>query len=199
MGVVSAGKNWDTATVRHETVPLYLSRFGGRKENIMSNFQPVDEVAVDQRAETVTIQQPGFATTQQVTRDVAAERRLGWSQVSRIVVTLLVTLEILLGIRFVLHLISANPDSGFAVFIYGITGLFVAPFNGLVGTPASGGATLEVTTLIAMAVYALFVYILLRVLRIASDRPSARMVTRSTREEISPTGTEHDTHTTRTS
>jgi YggT family protein len=199
MGVVSAGKNWDIDTVRYETVPLYLSRFGGRKENIMSNFQPVDEVAVDQRAETVTIQKPGFATTQQVTRDVAAERRLGWSQVSRIVVTLLVTLEILLGIRFVLHLISANPDSGFAVFIYGITGLFVAPFNGLVGTPASGGATLEVTTLIAMAVYALFVYILLRVLRIASDRPSARMVTRSTHEEISPTGTEHDTHTTRTS
>ena len=107
----------------------------------MSDIQPIHELGVDQRDETVTTQQPGYATTEQVTRDVAAERRLGWFQVSRIVRTLLVILEILLGMRFVLHLIAANPDSGFAVFIYGITGVFVAPFKGLIGTPASGGTS----------------------------------------------------------
>jgi len=163
----------------------------------MSDNQQIHEVGVDQRDETVTKRQPGYATSQQVTRDVAAERRLGWFQVSRIVGTLLVILEILLGIRFVLHLIAANPNSGFAVFIYGITGVFVAPFKTLIGTPTSGGTTLEVTTLIAMGVYALFVWVIIRVLSIVADRPSARTVTRSTREELPGTGTERVTHTTR--
>jgi YggT family protein len=162
----------------------------------MSENQPINEVGVDRRDETVTTQQPGYAATEQVTRDVAAERRLGYLQVTRIISTLLVILEILLGIRFVLHLIAANTSSGFTVFIYGITGVFVAPFTGLVGTPASGGTTLEVTTLIAMAIYALFIWVVIRVIRIAADRPSARTYTRSTREQMpGGTGNERTTHT----
>ena len=109
----------------------------------MSENQPINEVAVDRRAETVTTQQPGYAATEQVTRDVAAERRQGLFQITRIVYTILGILEILLGIRFVLQLIGANAASGFATFIYGITGVFVAPFNGLIGTPASGGIDLR--------------------------------------------------------
>ena len=149
----------------------------------MSTNQQINEVAVDRRAETVTTQQPGYVATEQVTHDVAAERRQGLFQVTRIVYTILGILEILLGIRFVLHLIAANPASGFATFIYGITGVFVAPFNGLIGTPASGGMTFEVTTLIAMAVYALLFWVIVRVIRIVADRPRARIVTRSTREQ----------------
>ena len=79
-------------------------------------------------------------------------------------------------------LIAANPASGFAQFIYGVTGLFLAPFSGLTATPASGGVVLEVTTLIGMAIYALFVWVVLAVLQLLVDRPSARYVTRSLRE-----------------
>jgi len=86
----------------------------------------------------------------------------------------------------VLKLIGANPKSGFAVFMYGITAPFLAPFTALVGTPASGGASLEVTTLIAMGVYALLFWIIVRVLRVLADRPSARTVTRSVREQTPP-------------
>jgi YggT family protein len=166
----------------------------------MSENRPINEVAVDRREETVATQQPGYASTEQVTRDVAAERRLRFYQVTRIIWTVLSLLEILLGLRFMLKLIAANPNSGFAVFMYGITGLFVAPFTGLVGTPASGGAILEVTTLIAMAVYALFFWVVVRVIPIIADRPSARTVTRSVREQTpggssSGTGTERTTHT----
>jgi hypothetical protein len=96
--------------------------------------------------------------------------------------TLLGILEILLGLRFVLKLIAANPDSGFTVFIYGITGLFMSPFNALIGTPTFGGSSFEVTTLIAMAVYALFFWVLVRVLQVATSQTTARTVTRSTRE-----------------
>ena len=149
----------------------------------MTENRPIDDVAVDRRDETVVSQQAGYASTEQVTRDVAAERRMNISQVTRIIWTILGILEILLGLRFLLKLIAANADSGFAVFIYGIAGPFVAPFAGLVGTPTSGGTILEVTTLIAMGVYALLFWIIVRVLRVAADRPSARTVTRSVREQ----------------
>jgi hypothetical protein len=149
----------------------------------MSENQPINEIAVDRRAETVTTQQPGYASTEQVTRDVAAERRQGLALITRIIYTILGGLEILLGLRFVLQLIGANPASGFATFIYGITGVFVAPFNNLIGTPTSGASTFEVTTLIAMAVYALLFWVIVRVIGIVADRPNARTVTRSTREQ----------------
>src|SRR5512140_2083711 len=150
---------------------------------MMSENQPINEVAVDRRAETVVTQQPGYAATEQVTRDVAAESRLRFLQLDRIMYTLLGILEILLGLRFVLKLIAANPDSGFTVFIYGITGLFMSPFNAIIGTPTFGGSSFEVTTLIAMAVYALFFWVIVRVLQVATSQTTARTVTRSTREE----------------
>jgi YggT family protein len=162
----------------------------------MSDTQRINEVSVDRREEMVVTQQPGYAATEQVTRDVAAERRLRSALVTQIIWAILGLLEILLGLRFLLKLIAANPNSGFAVFIYGITKPFLAPFTALVGTPTSGGTILEVTTLIAMAVYALFFWVVVRVVRIATNRPSARTSTRSTREQMPGGGEERTTHTT---
>ena len=155
----------------------------------MSNNQAGSELSVDRREETLVTQQPGYAATEQVITDVAAERRMGLFQLTRILLTILGVLEILLGLRFVLHL-----------FIYGVSGLFVAPFTGLVGTPTSGGTTLEVTTLIAMVVYALLFWIIMRIIPVFVDRPSARTVSRSTREQTPGSaggiGTDRTTHTT---
>ncbi len=162
----------------------------------MSENKEANEVAVDRRDETVVTHQPGYAATERVTRDVAAERRLQLLQIIRIVWTILGLLEILLGLRFALKLIAANPESGFSSFIYGITGVFVAPFAGLVGTPVTGGSVLEVTTLIAMAVYALFFWLVVRGIGIAADRPSVRSVTRSVHEQT-PDGIDRTTNTTR--
>ena len=163
----------------------------------MPENQPIDEVSVDRREETVVTQQPGYAASEQVTRDVAAERRLRSALVTQITWAILGLLEILLGLRFLLKLIAANPASGFAVFIYGITKPFIAPFALLVGTPTSGGIILEVTTLVAMAVYALFFWGVVSVIRIAANRPIARTATRSVREQTPGTGAERTTHTTR--
>lgn len=163
----------------------------------MTISQPINEIAVDRREETVVTQQPGYAATEQVTRDVAAERRQTWFLVNRIMWSIAGLLEILLGLRFMLKLIAANPDSGFAAFIYGITGPFIAPFALLIGTPTSGSIILEVTTLIAMGIYALIFWGVMHVIQIVADRPSARTVTRSTREQTPDAGVERMTHTTR--
>ena len=141
-----------------------------------------NDQAVDRRQETVVTQEPGYAATQHVSRDVAAEQRLQSFKANRILYTLLGILEILLGLRFVLKFIGANPDAGFSAFIYGITNIFIAPFNALLGTPQVGGSIIEVNTLIAMAVYALLVWIIARLLAIGMDRSTSRTVTSSTHE-----------------
>ena len=163
----------------------------------MSNYQPTTDGAVDRREETVVTEQPGYAATEKVTRDVAAERQLVLYQFYRIVWTVLGILELFLALRFLLKLIGANPNSGFAVFMYGLTGLFTAPFTGLVSTWVSGETVLEVTTLIAMAMYALLFWGVMRLIPIVTDRARARTVTRTTREQTPGTGTERTTHTTR--
>ncbi len=157
----------------------------------------INDVAVDPREETLVTRQPGYAATEQVVQDVAAERRLGLFQVNRILWSLLSFLEILLAFRFVLRMIGANPDSGFAVLIYGITGIFAAPFNGLIETPIAGGFPLEVTTLIAMIVYGLIFWGIAYVIRMVVDRPKARSFTLTTREQApGDNGNIRTTHTT---
>jgi len=148
----------------------------------MSENPNNNDQAVDRRQETVVTQEPGYAATQHVSRDVAAEQRLQSFKANRILYTLLGILEILLGLRFVLKFIGANPDAGFSAFIYGITNIFIAPFNALLGTPQVGGSIIEVNTLIAMAVYALLVWIIARLLAIGMDRSTSRTVTSSTHE-----------------
>ena len=157
----------------------------------------LNNVAVDRREETVVTRQPGYAATEQVVRDVAAERRMGLFQVNRIMWSLLAFLEILLAFRFVLRMIAANPNSGFAVLMYGVTGIFVGPFNGLIATPTYDGSVLEVTTLIAMIVYALIFWGIAYVIKIIVDRPNALTLTRTT-TELTPggKGNVRTTHTT---
>jgi len=156
-----------------------------------------NEMPVDRREETVVTRHPGYVATEQVVRDVAAEHRMELYQIYRVMWSILALLEILLAFRFVLRLIAANPNSGFAVLMYGVTGMFVWPFYGLIGTPTSGGSALELTTLIAMAVYALIFWGFAYIIRLIADRPGARSFTRTTREQTpGDEGNIRTTHTT---
>jgi hypothetical protein len=139
----------------------------------MSELQMNNDNAVDRREETVVTQQPGYATTEQTVRDMAAERRMNIYQVTRLIWTILAVLEIMLGLRFLLKLIGANAASGFGGLVYGSTALFWS----------SGTSVLEVTTLVAMAIYALVFWGGVRVLSMVMERGGARTVTRTTREQ----------------
>lgn len=157
----------------------------------------INDAAVDRRDETLITRHAGFDATQQVTHDVAAERRIGLFQINRILWSFLALLEILLALRFILRMIGANPESGFAVFMYGVTGLFAGPFNGLIGTPIFAGAPIEITTLIAMAVYVLLFIGIAYVIQLIADRPTASSFTRTTREQTpGGEGNVRTTHTT---
>ena len=158
------------------------------KVDLLDENQEIQEVqenknlAVDLREVKMVTRQPGYVSTEQMVHDIAAERRMKLFEIFRILWSILVFLEILLAFRFMLRLIGANPDSGFAVLVYGLSGLFVGSFNGLIPTPIYGGSALELTTLIAMLVYALIFWGVAFVIKIVVDRPRARSVTITTRE-----------------
>ena len=104
------------------------------------------------------------------------ERRILTFKATQLVWLFLGILEALLALRFGLKLIGANPDSPFAVFIYGFTNLFLFPFAGLTGTPAAGGMVLEISTMIAMVVYALIGWALERIIWVIFYRPRGPVV-----------------------
>lgn len=140
-------------------------------------------IAVDRREETLITRHPGYSETEQVVHDVAAERRMRLFQFKRILWSMMVLLQVLLATRFLLRMIAANPDSGFVMLIYGVTGIFVGPFNGMIETPTPGGSPIEVTTLIAMVVYWVVFWGIVYAVKLVLERPSAYSFTRTTSEQ----------------
>jgi len=62
-------------------------------------------------------------------------------------------IETILLFRFLLKIIGANAGAGFTQFVYAISAPFVSPFLYVVGSPHVLGATIEWSTVIAMIVY----------------------------------------------
>ena len=111
------------------------------------------------------------------------ERRIFTFKATQVVWLLFGILEALLALRFGLKLIGANPASPIAVFIYGFTSLFLLPFAGLTGTPAAGGMVLEISTVIAMVVYALIGWALERLIWVIFYRPRGPVTQTTTTDE----------------
>jgi hypothetical protein len=59
----------------------------------------------------------------------------------------------LIGLRFLLKLMAANPANAFAQLIYFLTAPFLALFVGLTNTPSFEGIVIEFYDLIAILVY----------------------------------------------
>jgi len=64
----------------------------------------------------------------------------------------------LIAIRFILLLLGANQSAGFVDFIYGVTGVLVAPFVGIFGQPTYGQFMFEWSSILAIAVYSLIAW-----------------------------------------
>ena len=113
------------------------------------------------------------------------DQRLFTFKATYVIWLVLVMLESLLALRVGLKLIGANEASPFAVLVYGLSNLFVFPFTGLTGTPASGGMVLEISSLIAMLVYALIFWVVERIVWVVFYRPreAAVAVTQRTSNE----------------
>ena len=73
-------------------------------------------------------------------------------------------LDGLIALRFLLKLMAANPANPFAAFLYTITGPALWIFEGLTSSPSFQGIVVEFFDLVAIAVYALIGWVIIRVL-----------------------------------
>lgn len=92
-----------------------------------------------------TVERQSVRTEQSVPGSVLAQR---------IVYYVGGALLVLLAMRFVLLLLGASRGSGFVDFIYSLSGVFVAPFNGIFDEPTYGESVFDSATIVAMIVYA---------------------------------------------
>ena len=81
-------------------------------------------------------------------------------------------LEVLLAFRLVLKLMGASLASGFVGLIYGLTGILILPFEGIFKRGFTQGlettSVLEPSTLVAIIVYAVLVWGIVKLVRIFS-------------------------------
>ena len=81
-------------------------------------------------------------------------------------------LEILLAFRLILKVMGASTSSGFVGLIYGLTGVFILPFEGIFRRGTAQGlettSVLEPSTLVALVVYAVLAWGIVKLVRIFS-------------------------------
>jgi len=99
------------------------------------------------------------------------EQRLFSFKATQLIWLGLVMLEALIALRIGLKLIGANPENPFAAFVFGLSHIFLFPFEGLIGTPTSGGLTLQLSSIIGMLVYALLAWAFERIVWLVFYRP----------------------------
>ena len=85
--------------------------------------------------------------------------------------------EFIVGLRVIFKAIAANADAGFVRFIYDISTPLVAPFRPIVSDYRLGnGGVLEISSLIAMLVFLVLTYLVVRLVRALSAPRAARPV-----------------------
>jgi hypothetical protein len=107
--------------------------------------------------------------------------------VARVVSYAFGVIEVFIAIRFALLLFGANPAAGFVAFIYGVSSVFMAPFNAVFQTSTAAGATFEWSALVALGVYALVAWGIVALIGAVSPRRSSETVERVERNEDTTT------------
>jgi uncharacterized protein YggT (Ycf19 family) len=89
--------------------------------------------------------------------------------VRRVLYYILDVIELLLLTRFVLKIFGANSRTPFVGFMYQLTEPLVAPFRGIFPPVAEQGLVIEWATVVAMIVYALLTYLIIRLIYAFTD------------------------------
>jgi hypothetical protein len=119
--------------------------------------------------ETVTTQKDNTDTVKvaPVKMEATASQTVGY-----LVYFFFGALEILLAFRFVLKLTGASLGNAFVGLVYGITGIFILPFQGIFHSGIAQGiettSVFESSTLIAIVVYAVVAWGIVKLLSVLS-------------------------------
>jgi hypothetical protein len=111
-----------------------------------------------------------------VQQEPEREQRIFSFKVTQLIWLFLGILEALIALRIGLKLIGANPESPIVALIYGLTYLFLFPFEGMIATPTAGRMVLELSSLFAMLIYALIAWAVERIVWLLFYRPRGPVV-----------------------
>lgn len=111
-----------------------------------------------------------------VQQEPEREQRIFTFKITQLIWLFLGILEALIALRIGLKLIGANPESPIVALIYGLTYLFLFPFQGMVATPSFGSNVLELSSLFAMLIYALIAWAVERTVWVLFYRPRGPVV-----------------------
>ncbi|HEY9087240.1 MAG TPA: hypothetical protein VIO36_03660 [Anaerolineaceae bacterium] len=136
----------------------------------------------DRREEHVIVDTGSAEVAQQVVEDNATERYVGILRITQFIWLMFGIVIGLIGLRILLMLIGANPASGFAALVYGVTDIFLWPFFGLTAVPSFAGFALDIPAVIGMLVYLLVGWLVVRLIWLMLYRPSTRSVSTVRRE-----------------
>lgn len=142
----------------------------------------VDRDQIQQREQVVVQQTGGHVHEERVVQNVNLEYREAIYKVTQFIWLLFGGLEALIGIRVILMLIGANPANTFTAFVYQLSELFLWPFRNIVANPALGNYVLEITSLMAMIVYPLIGWAIVRLIWVLFYRTPSSQVTTYHRE-----------------
>ncbi len=126
------------------------------------------------RKETVTQQGNNVnPVVSSQTKSVAVKSKVSSTQtISYLIYFFFGALEVLLAFRLVFKLLGASMASPFVNMVYGLSGLFIMPFEGIFRRATTQGiettSVLEPSTIVAMIVYALLAWGIVKLTQISS-------------------------------
>jgi uncharacterized protein YggT (Ycf19 family) len=134
-------------------------------------------MTLDKRKRVIVQQAGDHVHEEHVVENVNLEYRETVYKMIQFVWLLFGGLEALIGIRILLLLIGANPVNWFTSFVYQLSEIFLWPFRNIVGNPAFQNHVLEITSLIAILVYALIGWAITRLIWVLFYRAPTSQVT----------------------
>jgi uncharacterized membrane protein len=141
-----------------------------------------DEIS---RHKRVVVRQKGdHVHEEHIVQDADLENRQIVYKVTQLIWLFFGVLEALIGFRIFLRLIAANPANWFTAFVYQLTDMFLWPFQNIIANPSIQGFVLEISSFIALLVYALIAWALVRLSWLLLYRRASAQVTTYDRDEI---------------
>lgn len=127
----------------------------------VSEHEHIDNIAGNMRQKAIN---------EVVETDREVQRARVLARVSQVVDYIFFVIYGLLAIRLMLELFAARESAGFVKFIKSATGLFYAPFAGIVPSPSQDGYTLALPIIVALVAYMFLHLIINQLLRLFAHR-----------------------------
>ena len=147
-----------------------------REREAVNPVRPRNEV----HTTTATVPRHDYDRVDAVAYDPYEGRRLAGYRLTQMIYWIFGLVEGLILVRLILKALGANQTAGFAQFIYGITAPLVAPFTGLFSNPVYQNSVLELTSIVALIVYALVAWLLAKLVWILVGETRSAVRTHST-------------------